>query len=146
MGRGTNKEVLDVSGYTRKVLGRVQVPSRWSETGRETLGEVRDGTKDPREVRDGSGDSRKILGRVWRPSWWSETGRETFGEVSYGSGIHPEGLRRVGGPSGRSGTARLTNKEVRDGLGTLPGVRDGLGDSREIPGRVWRPSWWSETG
>ena len=70
--RGTLSEVRDgsrdpwegsgrVKGPLEKVwdrLGQIGGPSERSETGRGTLGEVRDGSGTYGEVRDGSGDPR----------------------------------------------------------------------------------------
>ena len=55
--------------------------------------------------------------------------RGTLGKVRYGSRDPPEGLERVGGPSGRSGTGRVT----------LPKVRNRSGDSQGGPGWVREP-------
>ena len=54
--------------------------------GFEILGEVRDGSGDPRRGRDGSTDTRGGLGRVGGPSRRSGTGQGTIGEVQDGSG------------------------------------------------------------
>ena len=64
------------------------------------------------------------------------TGWETLWEVRDGSGDPPEGLERVGGPSGRSGTDRSNLGEVRDGSG----------DPRGGPGRFGEPSGRSGMG
>ena len=62
-------------------LGWVGEPSQRTGTGRETLGEVRDGSRVPREVRDELGDPWGGPGRVRGPSQRSLTGRGTLGEV-----------------------------------------------------------------
>ena len=61
-------------------------PSGRSGTGRRTLGEVRDGSRDP----------VKILGRVVGPLVKFGTGRGTLGEIWEGSGDTPGGRGRVG--------------------------------------------------
>ena len=62
------------------------------ETGRGTIGEVRDGSRDPwggseldGEIRDGSGDTQGGPGQVKGPSERSGTGRGTLEEVRKGS-------------------------------------------------------------
>ena len=61
-----------------------------------TIGEVRDGSEDPREVwdelgtlgevRDESEDPPGSPGRVWGSTWKSGMGRGTLGKVRDGSG------------------------------------------------------------
>ena len=63
-------------------------------------------------------------------------GLGTLGEVWDGSGNHREGLGRVGGTLGRSGTDRGIAGEVLDGSRTIPVIRDLSGDHRGGPGRV----------
>ena len=71
-------------------------------TDRGTLGEVRDGLRDPRGG----------------PALWS--------------GDPLRGLGRVGGLSARSGTGRGTLGEVRDGLGDPWGGPERVGDPWEV--------------
>ena len=93
-------------------------------------------------------------------------GLVTLGEVRDWSGVHLGGVERVGGLSGRFGTGCGTLPMVRDGQGDPREVRDGLGDppgglgrvkgrtqmsgtSRGYPGgpgRVGGPSWRSKMG
>ena len=75
MGRGTLREVRDKSG---------------------TLGDVRDGLRDPRGA----------LGQVRGTTGRSGIGRETLVEVRDSSGDPPRGPGRVGGPSERYETSR----------------------------------------
>ena len=93
--------------------------------GRGTLGEVRDGARDPRgglgRVRVPSGRSGAlwgILGEV-RKGWW------TLEEVGDGPGDPQGGSGLVGGLSWRSGTVRWTLGEVRDGSTDPVKFRDG---------------------
>ena len=74
-----------------------------SATGLETLGDVQDKSEDLGEVREGSRDPRKGLGQVEGP-----TGR---------SGTGWGGVERVKRLSERSGTGRGTIGGVGDGLG-----------------------------
>ena len=88
--------------------------------GRGTLGDVRDGSEDPRGG----------LGRFVGPSWRFGTVRETLGEVRDGLRDPRGGWGQVGRPSGRFGTGWGTLWEVRDGQGTHGKVWDGSVDSR----------------
>ena len=142
----TLREVRDGSGDSRVGPGRVVGPSRRSRTGRRTLVEVRDRSRDPggsgmifwtlREVRDGSGDSRVDPGRVVGPSRRSRTGRGTLGEVLDGSLEPQEGSGRFVGPSERSGMGGGPSKKSscssldsreRSRTGRGPSERSGTG-------------------
>ena len=82
------------------------------------------------------------------------TGRVTLGEVWDRSADAPGGPERVGRPfgrsvmgtTGRSGTSRVTLKEVRGGSGTLPEVQAGSGNTSEGPGRLGGHMGRSGTG
>ena len=108
-------------------------------------------------MQDGSGDPRGSPGQVEGASGRFDRGWGTLGEGRDGLVDPRRGPGRVGGPSGRSGTGWENLGEVRDGsensqrgsktgLGTLGEVQDRLGEPRGGPGRVVRPSGWSETG
>ena len=90
-----------------------------SGTGQVTLG----------EVRDGSGDPRGGLARVEGSSGRFGMGRAKHGEVR----------GRVGVPSGRFGTSRETFGEVRNGSGYSRGGPGRVGFSRGGSGRVEGP-------
>ena len=92
---------------------------------RLTLGEVRDGSGDPRggpgRVEGPSGSSgtgRGTLGEVWDgsrdPRGVPEMGRGTLGEVRDGSVDPQKSLGRVAGPSLKSGTGRETFIQFQD--------------------------------
>ena len=96
-----------------------------SGMGRGTLG----------EVRDGSGDPRGCSGRVW-----------TIPAARDGSGDPQGGPGRVGGISMRSGTGWGTLSEARDRSGNFVEVCNGPRDSRGGPVRVEQPSGIFGTG
>ena len=98
--------------------------------GQDTLGEVRDGSRDHEEVRDRSGDHAGGSERVGGPSGRSRTGRVPLEEVREGSG----------GATRRSGTGRGTLPVVPDGSGDPPKCLDGPGDPLGGPGRVGGPT------
>ena len=150
---GSPGRVMELQGGAERVGGT----SQWSGTGRETLGEVRDGSRDPPRGkfrgtgeppygRDGSGDPRGSPGRVGGSSGRSGTGWRTLGAVRDWSRdlgevrdrwVDPQvGPGHVGGPLGRSVTSRGTLWEVGDGLGHRPWGS----------GRVWENSLRSGTG
>ena len=150
-GRGTLKVVRDGSLDPWNGQGRVGGPSRTSWTVRWTLEEDRDGSGYPREgprwfvgpsigeVRDGSRDPLRGTGRVAGPTGRSGTVRWTIGKVQGGSETSWRfGMGRE--PLGRSGTVRGTLREVRHGLGDLGEVRDGSDDPWEGLGWVEGPS------
>ena len=144
--------------------------------GRESLSVFLDGLEDPREVvtnggfterpgtgrgtlrqvRDGSRDSRVGPGRVEVPSCRSGMGRGTLRVVRDVLGDPPEGLERVGGPSGRFemgwgtsgryGMGRGTFGKVRNVSGDTRGVGDELRDTGGDPGWVGGPARRSGTG
>ena len=110
MGRGT----LGVPGLVWEPFVR-------SETGRGTLG----------EVRDGLGDPRGGPGRVRGPSERFGTVRGTLVEVQDVSGD----LTR----SHRDGS--VDTQEIRDGSGDSRRLLDESGNPRRGPGGVEGPSW-----
>ena len=124
-GRGTFGDVRDWSGEPGGGLERVRRPNRRFWTGRGTIGEVRDDSKDPPK---GSGLVRDHWvgpGRNEGPSGRSATGWMTLEEVR----------EKVGGPLLKSGTVKVTLREVREGS-RIP---------RGGPGRVGGPSGRSDT-
>ena len=86
-----------------------------SGKGRETLGEVRNGSQDPK------GGSGRVKGASVR----SGMGQGPF-----------RGPGRVEGPSGRSGTGRGALRRSRTGSETLPEVQDGSEDHRKFVGQA----------
>ena len=120
-----------------------------------TLGEVRDGSEDP----------RKHPGRVRGPTGMSCTGRGTLGDVLDVPGDLQRGPKQFVGlsrrsrtgrgtsgrsglfvqPLGRFGTFRWIIEEGQDGSGTLEEVWDGARNTRGGPGRVGRPTGRSGT-
>ena len=144
--------------------GTIPVVQNGSWTGRGTLVEIRDESRDPRR---GQGLVGGLLGWSWTvwgpcgggPGWvggtslWSRTGRGTLGEFwgkfredRDGSGDRQGSPGQVWGPSGRSKTGGKTLGEDREGSGNLGKIRDGLGYPRECLGRVGGPSLRSGTG
>ena len=125
MGQETLADRLGRCGTGKGTLGEVRDESR-------DLGEVWIGSGDPQEVQDGSGDPWGGPGRVRGTLRRSETGRGTLGKVQDRLGAW-----------GRSTTSWETFGEVQDGLGkcgsskrSLGEVRDGLRDPRGGPGWV----------
>ena len=111
---------------------------------RGTLGEVRDGSGDPR-----GGPARFVepVGEVLDGSGCSGTVRGTLGEVRDDFGDPRLGPQRVGGISWRFGTGRGVPKRFgapaeRSGTGrrTLGEVWDGSRDPRGGSGRIEGPS------
>ena len=98
-------------------MKQVGGPSQRSGTGRGTLEEVQDGSRDPP---GGPGRVGGPSGKSWKeqgiPGMFV-TGQRTLGEVGDRWGDTRGGLGRVGGPSERSGSGRGTHGEDRDGLG-----------------------------
>ena len=78
MGRGTFREVRDVSGDPRKGPGQVEGPSERPGTGQKTLGKVLDGSVTHGEVRDRLEDPQGGPGRVRGHLGSSGTGRGTI--------------------------------------------------------------------
>ena len=140
MGRGTHEEVWDGTG----TFGEV-----WDGTG--TVRDVRD------VLRDRRGGPQRVVGpswrsgtrrrpsvmcgtfwgtrrEVWNGSWniWSDSGRVKgpSGKPEMDWGTLEEVRDKVGGPLLRSGTGKVTLREVREGSGIPQGG----------PGRVWGPS------
>ena len=125
MSRGTLGDVRDGSRQPAKGSGQVEGPFKWSDTGRKTVGEIRDGLENSWGGLGGSGDPRVGLKWVGRPFQRFWVGWGTLPEVWDGRG---------------------TLSEVQNSRGTFPEVRDGLGDPREGSGRVWGLSGRSGTG
>ena len=84
------------------------------------------------EVRDGSGDPRGGPGRVEGPSGWYGQGRGTLGEVWDELGEHRGGPGRVGRPSRRFGTGGAKIEKVRDKLGDPQEAWHGLETLGEV--------------
>ena len=141
--------------------GVVERPSRMSDTGRESLP----------DVREWSGGNPRCLGVVGRTSWMSESSWEAltasweaFTDVQEWSGGYH---RWSGGPSGCPGVVRRPSRKFRSGWAALldvrewsrgpfrmsecgrealPEVWEWSGGSPGCPGVVRRPSWMSGSG
>ena len=104
----------DVSGDLRAGLGRVERPSLRSGTSRGKLQEVRDSLQTLGQVRDGSRDPPGGLGQVGGTSVSSGMDWGTLPEVRDGSRDPRPGPGRVGTSSGRSRTVRRILEETQD--------------------------------
>ena len=112
-------------GILREVLGWVGRPSGRCRTGRGTILEVQDGSKD---CLGGSGRSERSSGmfKMGRgPSRKFGTGWGTLPEFRNGTGDPLEGPGRVGGPTVGSERVEGPSRSFGMGRGTLPEVRDG---------------------
>ena len=122
-------------GDPRRGPGLVGRPSRRSGTGRVhygksrmgrgTTGRSKTGWRSLGEVRDGSVDPRGGPELVGRPSQRSRTGRVCYGKSRMGRGT-----------TGRTGTVRGTHGEVRDGSVDPRGTWDGSEGTQGGPRRV----------
>ena len=144
--RGTFLDVRDRLGDPPGGSERVGGPSQWSGVYLGTFLEVQDGSGDrlggPGRVgrcSRRSGTDRGILKGIW--DRWDALRKVRHEWVSL-----QEGLRRVGGPSWRSGSGLETILEVRDGSGNPWAGTGRVGEPWECPGRVGGPLGRSGTG